>query len=266
MYVRKRVGRRRSFYKKHRILLHTLTFLSVCLFAFIYASGVRIPLKSSQNKVPAPVQIPEPDETYELATYERAIYPYSVIPGGVRSREELAARMSEDNVVFEHFSDFQVSRARIVKAEETRFAHVSYRMDDQVYWTSKKVKIPEGETMITDGEEVARTRCGNMVSAVPMEPVADEEPMVETFDVPSIAPMEMREMGPMAQLDLEMREFSPFETLEPKILPYYFRPLFVVNPQNGNGGNGGKIPEPGTLVLLISGLGALVFLKLLRRK
>jgi hypothetical protein len=260
MYVRKRIGRKRSFYKKHRVLLHTLAFLCVCVFAFIYASGVRVPLKSSQNKTPSPVQIPEPDETYELATYERAVYPYSVIPGGVRSREELAAKMSEDKVVLEHFSDFQVSRARIVKAEETQFAYVSYRMDDQVYWTSKKLKIPEGETLITDGENCARTRCGNMVSPVPMEPVAEEEPMVETFDVPSIAPVEIRELGPIAQVDLELREFSPFETLEPKILPYYFRPLFVIQPE------GPYIPEPGTLVLLISGLGALLYLKLVKRK
>jgi hypothetical protein len=57
-----------------------------------------------------------------------------------------------------------------------------------------------------------------------------------------------------------MREFSPFETLEPKILPYYFRPLFVIQPE------GPYIPEPGTFVLLFSGLGALVYFKLRRRR
>jgi hypothetical protein len=260
MYVRKRIGRRRSFFRKHRILLHAMAFLCACLFAFVYVRGVRIPFQHGKSETPASIRIPESSEKFELATYERAIYPYSVIPGGVRSREELATRMSEDRVIANHFADFKVSRARIVKAEETQFVHVSYRMQDQVFWTAKKVKIPEGETLITDGEEVARTRCGNKVSAVPMEPVSDEEPMVETLDIPTIAPMEMGEIGPMAQLNLEMRDFSPFEALEPKILPYYFRPLFVIQPENP------YVPEPGTFALLIGGLGAFIVIRLARKK
>lgn len=117
----------------------------------------------------------------------RLVYPYSVIPGGVRSREELAAHVASDPVVSGHFSDFNVREARMVRADRNRMLHVSYRKDDVVYWTRNKVRIPEGEEMITDGDCEARGRCGNRVSAVPLGPVSDEEPMVETMDIPQLA-------------------------------------------------------------------------------
>lgn len=231
-----------------------------CLFAAIFVKNFDDSIKSTQVGVPTSAQTFRLPEKFELEKHDRIVYPYSVIPGGVRSREELAASMSRDPVVAAHFADFKVSQARIVKADQSRFVHVSYRMQDQVYWTAKKVRIPEGETLISDGDEVARTRCGNRVSAVPVEPISEEEPIIEVFDFPRMAALEVPELGPVAQLNLELRDFSPYESIEPKILPYYFRPLFVIREQET------VIPETGTLSLLIIGLTGLFIFRFARKK
>lgn len=230
----------------------------VCLFALIFLKNFDISTKPAQVSAPTSRTSRLP-EKFELEKYDRVVYPYSIIPGGVRSREELAANMSRDPVVAAHFADFRVSRARIVKADQTRFMHVSYRMQDQVYWTAKKVKIPEGETLITDGDETARARCGNRVSAVPVDPISEEEPIVEIFDFPRMASLEMPELGPIAQLSPELRDFSPYESIEPKILPYYFRPLFVIREPET------VIPEIGTLKLLVVGLTGLIVFRFIRK-
>ncbi len=257
MYIRTR--RRRSFLRRRRILFLALIGVCACLFAFIFLKNFDVPTRPAQVTAPTSQAYRLP-EKFELEKYDRVVYPYSVIPGGVRSREELAASMSRDPVVAAHFADFMVSQARIVKADQTRFMHVAYRMQDQVYWTAKKVKIPEGETLITDGDETARTRCGNRVSAVPIEPISEEEPIIEIFDFPRMAPLEVPELGPIAQLNLELRDFSPYESIEPKILPYYFRPLFVIRETET------VIPETGTLSLLVIGLTGLFVFRFIRKK
>jgi hypothetical protein len=232
------------------------------LFAFIFVKNVDVPSEPAHFRVHTSAQPLGFPEKFKLEQNDRVVYPYSVIPGGVRSREELAASMGRDPVVAAHFADFKVSQARVVKADKTRFVHVSYRMQDQVYWTEKKVKIPEGEPLITDGDETARTRCGNRVSAVPVEPISEDEPVIETFDFPRMASMETPELGPIAQLNLEMREFSPFEAIstDPNILPYYYRPLFVIKEMDT------VIPESGTLILLAIGLSGLFVFRFVQKK
>jgi len=238
---------------------------AACLFAFAVVRAVRNPAPTEVFKTPpATIRPQELIREYKPAKYERVVYPYSVIPGGVHSREELAANISSDRVVAAHFADFMVSQARIAKAEETKFVHVSYRIGDKVFWTAKTVKLPKGETLITDGRDVARTRCGNKVSAVPQEPVFEEEPAIETFDVPVIAKLETPELETIVESGLEPRDFSPLEPVipiqRPNILPYYYRPLFVIRPPDM------VVPEPGTLSLLIVGLTGFLLVRFIRKK
>ena len=63
-------------------------------------------------------------------------------------------------------------------------AYVSYRIGDRVFWTRKPVRIPAGETLLTDGETEIRARCGNAVSDLAREPVSDVEPMAAELDEP----------------------------------------------------------------------------------
>jgi hypothetical protein len=110
----------------------------------------------------------------------RAIYPYSVIPGGVESAAELRNSVTRDSVVAEHYSDFDVAKARVVRLDQDRLLYVSYRLGNRVFWSKKRFTLHKGEAVITDGEHMARTRCGNRVAEAPAAPVMAAEPEFES--------------------------------------------------------------------------------------
>ena len=278
MYSRKRVGKRRSFAKKHRVLLLFMAGICAGLFAFVFTRAIRNQVDTASFRSPAS-RPQELIQKFQPAKYGRIVYPYSVIPGGVRSREELASSISSDGVVAAHFADFKVGKTKIVRTEQMQFVYVSYRMRNKVYWTAKTVKLPKGEALITDGKAAARTRCGNQVSATPKEPVSEEEPAIETFDVPMAARpetpaletsteagMETREFTPRLDIGMGAREFTPLEPLipiptsRPQILPFYYRPIFPMRPP------GMVVPEPGTLGLLMAGLAVFGIARFTRKK
>ena len=118
----------------------------------------------------------------------RPVYPYSIIDGGARSVSELEAAIKSDPLVAAHYRDFDLSRTRVERLAEPRLAHVSYRVGNDIFWTRKKIQIPRGETVLTDGEHTARTRCGNQVADVPLGPVAPAamEPAATVMDRPVV--------------------------------------------------------------------------------
>ena len=112
----------------------------------------------------------------------RRVYPYSVIPGGIESAADLRNSIARDPVVANHYKGFDVERARIVHLSEEHLLYVSYRFGARVFWLKKQLRVPRGETMVTDGEYMARTRCGNRVSETPSGPVLAVEPLFEVPD------------------------------------------------------------------------------------
>jgi hypothetical protein len=66
--------------------------------------------------------------------------------------------------------------------------YVSYRIGNDVFWTKHKLTLPKGETMLTEGHVMARTRCGNRVSALPIKPNALVEPTAEEVNAPIFDP------------------------------------------------------------------------------
>lgn len=141
------------------------------------------------------------------ASGDRPVFPYSVIPGGARSAEELRASIEHDPVIASHYANFDVSAARLLRITSARQVYVSYRLHDRILWTRKKVTLPVGEMLLTDGTHVARARCGNRISETPLAPTSPSEPPKEVFNKP---------VGPA----------SPVNSPDPLLIP----PLWVENP------------------------------------
>jgi hypothetical protein len=102
-----------------------------------------------------------------------------VIPGGVESAAELRNSVARDPVIAKHYEDFYIERARVVRLSEDRPLYVSYRLGNNVFWSKKRFMLRKGETVITDGEHMARTRCGNRLAEAPTGPVMAAEPELE---------------------------------------------------------------------------------------
>ena len=119
----------------------------------------------------------------------RPSYPYSVIPGGVYSLRELEFADGRDTVVRSHYANFDVKNAKLVSLTDDRYQYVSYRLKDQVYWTNKKLRIPKGELLLTDGISYARARCGNRLSDKPGNAVSVNEPSSSMLSLGPVTPV-----------------------------------------------------------------------------
>ncbi len=106
----------------------------------------------------------------------RRVYPYSIVPGGLKDRAELVHAVMADKVVAAHYAGFAVHRASLRTVDKPRAVYVSYRKGGQVYWTSKKMMLAEGETVLSDGQSDIRARCGNRISDTPRLPVEVKGP------------------------------------------------------------------------------------------
>lgn len=117
----------------------------------------------------------------------RPIYPYSVIPGGAYSPEELRHSVDNDKVVRDHYKDFDLRAVRLVTLTNDRYQYVSFRIKNNVYWTHRKLRIPKGEVLLTDGVHFARTRCGNQLGNAPQS---------QTFALPSYRMLSLPNFSP----------------------------------------------------------------------
>jgi hypothetical protein len=220
----------------------------------------------AQIAPPTPVPISHP---------KRPVYRNSVIPGGALNQRELREAVRLDPVVADHYRDFDVTRAHLVRIEAPMAMHVSYRVGDKVYWTREKVWLQPGETLLSDGQNLARGRCGNRVCEVPLGEPAPIEPAPETLDEvlpPSVGIEPLRGFDllfPLAFVDLPS---SPLPQIPEPIVPgplvvppQIVPPLTVIEVRIPDPFPPLEpIPEPGTLWLLGSA-GVALTLRALRR-
>ena len=115
------------------------------------------------------------------------VYPYSVVPGGVKDPSDLHYAALRDPVVRRHYSHFDFQHAQLIRTAETREVFLSYRIRDTVFWTRKRVRLHAGELLLTDGKITARARCGNQISDTAKPEVSEEEPDEDVLDQPVIA-------------------------------------------------------------------------------
>jgi PEP-CTERM motif len=221
----------------------------------------------------------------------RPVYPYSVVPGGVKDARELKWVADHDPVVAAHYAGFDYDHARLVRLVLARTAYVSYRIGNKVYWTRHRVTLKKGETVLTDGRITARTRCANRVEEVPEAAYSASEPPAMKFDqpLPRLGPADANPpvpfqssllnrpgvpgLGPAPPLSL----YEPFGSgtwvpISPPPLPGVCglgkktKPTEPVkgkktaDPCGSGGGGGGIVPEPGSWLLMASGLALLCWM------
>ncbi|MGC8759049.1 MAG: hypothetical protein ACP5VC_03735 [Bryobacteraceae bacterium] len=156
----------------------------------------------------------------------RLVYPYSVVPGGVASPEEVAEAMLRDPVVARHYAGFDLKRARVETLRQPRLAYVSYRIKDRVFFTRKPVRLYAGEQVITDGKTTIRARCGNKVEEAPQAAVSPEEPAEEVLNAPKLEPEKAKE-APLGAPALEAAKPEEETPLAAVVPPSSFAPLDI---------------------------------------
>ena len=200
----------------------------------------------------------------------RPVYRHSVVPGGVRSPEEIEQAMNRDKVVAEHYKDIDPALMRNERLEKPLLAHVSYRLGDNVYWTRKPVQLPVNEPILTDGTNMIRERCGNLISMDPLAPASDEEPPAPSFDL-LIDPIEFQWMPlyytPPARLGIGPPPAAPPPPgIGPRGTPFSAPPRGT--PRSFEAPL--PVPEPGTLTMVglagAAGLAHYVRLRLRARR
>ena len=164
----------------------TAALLGVCCVV-ILGAGLEL---GSRGWVPTvttePISAPfwPPSSLILSAGHSRAVYPYSVIAGGAESSQELRDAVAVDPVVAAHYADFDVVKAHRVTLDAPKLVYVSYRIGNKVFWTKNKVALRKGEAVLSDGRNMARTRCGNRISVLPVRPNAPAEPSASDLDGP----------------------------------------------------------------------------------
>jgi hypothetical protein len=155
----------------------------------------------------------------------RAVYPFSVIRRGVYNSAELQAALASDGVAASHYEGFHAGRARREIVTRDRQAFVSYRMGGKVFWTKRAVTLREGETLLTDGTNCVRSRCGNRISDTPRLPVSAAEPRTVDSDV--------AELPAPPEFPAEFRPGGRGIALKPLLAPEIFPPIDIPSSQLG---------------------------------
>ena len=262
---------RNQFWLRAPLVLLVPAVLLVAFFAVRHARsranvGASAPVSSLQTNWQAALDV----SASAIPESRRAVFPYSVIPGGVRDAKELRSAASKDPVVAEHYSDFRIERAHTLRLDRPTLMYVSYRLNNHVYWTRNRMTIPAGETLVSDGESYARVRCGNRLSPIAALPVSVSEPPSEKLENPDWVPPLLANLMPGEGFGdypypTNLPQFPALPTDGPVASgtpPVGFPPILPpgVTPPGSNTNPPPppvSTPEPGSLTLLLTG--ALVF-------
>jgi hypothetical protein len=196
--------------------MNTRRILLVSICALLSAFALRITVRSMREIAPITARSVMPNGLVPAAARAlRPNYPYSVIAGGAYSPAELRFANAKDGVVREHYSDFDLRAVRLVTLASDRYQYVSFRMKNQVFWTRKRLRIPRGEVLLTDGRNYARTRCGNRLSSVAQGPTTALQPPEAQLSTP--IPTSFAPAAPLGEL---AQQFPLLPNEAPRLAPY----------------------------------------------
>ncbi|MBC7927609.1 MAG: hypothetical protein H7039_18335 [Bryobacteraceae bacterium] len=110
----------------------------------------------------------------------RPVYALSVVSGGVYTQAEAKRAVERDWVVKQHYKGVAVNRLTPVSLRQPALQYVSYRKNNQIYWTRNRVALPAGELILTDGVSKVRARCGNRLADLPQSPTVPDAKLEPT--------------------------------------------------------------------------------------
>ncbi len=219
------------------------------------------PLLASKGILPFAVQA-EPSR--------EVVNPFPVMPGGIQCIEELKNSTAKDPVVSPHYAAFWLANARIVQLDRERAIHYSSRRGDQIYWKQRELLLAKDEIPIADRAQTVLIHCGS--------PIA--EAMVASI-FPN-GPTELNTPGPIPYMPGDLESDDRFPEIQLAAGPNVPPPGTNLYSGGGTGpgtflpsGPVGPIPypagpatppvvatpEPGTAILLLMGLLALLFVQ-----
>ena len=214
------VGLRRDYRRRHRRpsrrrtrarRLVILSFLVLVAGSLALSAAVVADIRSVVAvELPASPEIEIGQPVREPRIPERPVFRHSVIAGGAYTADEVEAAMERDGVVAAHYSGIDPAELRAEALPNDRDVYMSYRVGQRIFWTKKKIRLEEGETILTDGVHHIRARCGNCIAFAPMEPTADDEPgemefaaLTDDLDqIPSYVPFASDLLRPFAGIPL----------------------------------------------------------------
>lgn len=267
---------------------------SVLVFSAIFIAGISIGiglrvLRLEKIRTTLQSIVPAPD-----TRAGRAIYPYSLIPGGVRNSYELSQSIAHDPVLAEHYRDIRAAAMFPLRLPSDTEGYVSYRVGNHIYWTRHLVRIRKGELVLTDGSRMIRGRCGNQIVPAYLRPKAipttldpmDPPPMVFESGYPPVMNLPPAEalLAEKNAPPLPVTPSAPGGSTPPAFWPPLVPPIawccsgstqtgtpLPVPPTSGGGGDTPvppatppitpvtPVPEPGTLLMVGAGLALLAF-------
>jgi hypothetical protein len=214
MSKRKKIARKRGFAPK---ALGVLGLFALVAFSLLVADWKFLASKNSlKNSVQfAALETPSPNPADFFPQQglpqasERPVFPFSVIPQGVTSAQELKTVLAHDPVAKAHYAGFSAVTTRLVRVDKPRAVHVSYRVGNRIYWTKNRMWLRRGETLISDGKNSARTRCGNRISDEAALPVLEHEPSMKMLEEPTPLPEPQFAESPLDFIALSAGQGAP---------------------------------------------------------
>ncbi len=150
------------------VALSGLLTITLVPYRWVLRQTVRVVAGSHATGIEA--YMPAPN-----ARAERAVHPYSVIPGGVASIDEVQASVQRDPVVAAHYRGISPYALHFERLPVPVYMYASYRIGQSVYWTNHRILVPRGELVLRDESHFIRARCGNLL-AFDLPPGATELP------------------------------------------------------------------------------------------
>jgi hypothetical protein len=280
----------------HQPIMSTLKW--IWLTALLVLAVIATRLFNGSHLAEEKVIVPKAPVKFALAGFQEPTDASSEVAGkyyglcrkeSIHSVADFQRTVQDDPVLTSYFSGFNWEAAHLGRLDKEIRVIVSYRKDKTIAWTTKQVRLPQGDGYITDGFRFVRTYCCNdYLTDAPLkipEPSALVPLPPDFASVPPVfgsAPPDL-EMPPDLENEPTVSWYHPpeFLPLPPDLLPVpllpsggapgpkpkvrvhiphvpILPPEFEVVPHKPPRLIPDLVPEPATLVLMGFGAGLIL--------